>query len=104
MTQIEPSSSQNVKTECRQTFDRHTGAAWTNGVDGRMLPTAIRIDAQRIAIETLTAIGCAMQSTGLCFESTMHFYDKVVFLCIWVICGPSDGNGFRLCQLEREVH
>ena len=26
------------------------------------------------------------------------------FLSIWVISGPSDCNGFRLCQLEREVH
>jgi hypothetical protein len=25
------------------------------------------------------------------------------FLSIWVISGPSDCNGFRLCQLEREV-
>jgi hypothetical protein len=36
-------------------------------------------------------------------ESAMHSR-QAEFLSIWVISGPSDCNGFSLCQLECEVH
>jgi hypothetical protein len=52
--------------------------------------------------EPLHAGGVDLRDTVL-EESAMHLR-QADFRSIWVISGPSDCNGFSLCQLEREVH